>query len=244
MKKNNFDNTVHAYILVYNEQDFLPFTLDHYAQFCEKIFILDNESTDKSIEIALQYPQVEIITWHSSGQTNDLMMAEIKSEAYRASKGKADWVIVCDCDEILYHYQELPKLKKQGVMVPGITGYDMVSEIFPIYDEKNICEKICHGVENPKFNKQIVFNPQVNITFSPGAHSCHYSSHYKSAPSNLILLHYKWLSLQNVLDRNITIRKRLSKVNLEFSWGSHYLASEVGVEEEFKKIKQTSRRII
>ena len=243
MAKTYFENKVHAYILVYNEQEFLPFTLDYYSQFCEKIYVMNNESTDRSIEIALRYTQVEIINWKSNQQPNDLIMAEIQSEAYKASRGVADWVVVCDCDEILYNYQDLPELKAQGIDLPSLKGYDMISNEFPSYDGTNVCEKIKLGIENPHFNKQIVFNPQVNITFSPGAHSCHHSSHFKSSPSNLLLLHYKWLGLKHVLNRNALIRQRLSEINREFSWGSHYLSSEKNTEETFKKMLSQSRKI-
>lgn len=244
IKSTHFENIVHAYILVYNEQEFLPFALDYYAQFCEKIFLLNNESTDQGMAIAHRYSQVQIIDWQSGGQTNDLMMAQIKSEAYKASRAIADWVVVCDCDEILYNYQQLPALKKQGVMIPQIMGYDMISEDFPVYDGGNICEKVCYGVANPFFNKQIVFNPKVDIQFAPGAHHCYYSSQFKGAPSQLMLLHYKWLSLQTVVKRNALIGQRLSAANLEYSWGSHYLASAAGAKAEFEKIKQAARKII
>jgi glycosyltransferase involved in cell wall biosynthesis len=35
----------------FNEERFLPYFLRHYSTFCDKIFIFDNCSTDKSKEI-------------------------------------------------------------------------------------------------------------------------------------------------------------------------------------------------
>lgn len=42
---------IHAHILAWNEEKILPFTLDYYSSFCEKIFIHDNMSTDSSDDI-------------------------------------------------------------------------------------------------------------------------------------------------------------------------------------------------
>ena len=42
---------IHAYIIAYNEEKLLPFTLDSYSIFCEKIFVYDKYSTDSSDKI-------------------------------------------------------------------------------------------------------------------------------------------------------------------------------------------------
>lgn len=52
---------VHVYILCFNEEKMLPFTLDCYSSFCAKIFVLDNMSTDHSLEICSMYSKVQVI---------------------------------------------------------------------------------------------------------------------------------------------------------------------------------------
>ena len=107
-----FRSKIHAHILAWNEEKILPFTLDHYSQFCEKIFIYDNMSTDSSDEIYKKYLNVEVIKWESGNEFNDFYNAKIKSEEYkkRSRDQGVDWVIVCDCDEFLYHENLLEKL--------------------------------------------------------------------------------------------------------------------------------------
>ena len=129
---------IHAHILAYNEEKILPFTLDYYSKFCEKIFVYDNMSTDSSDEIYKKYANVNVIKWNSNDEINELNYIQIKSNGYKESrKDNVDWVIVCDCDEILYHPRLLNKLeyyKNNGITVPLVNGHDMVSEEFPESD--------------------------------------------------------------------------------------------------------------
>ena len=37
---------IHSHILAWNEEKILPYTLDYYSTFCEKIFIYDNMSDE------------------------------------------------------------------------------------------------------------------------------------------------------------------------------------------------------
>ena len=74
---------IHAYIISYNEEKLLPFTLDYYSTFCEKIFVYDNYSTDSSDEIYKKYDKVEVIKWDSGNEINENNYIKIKSEEYR-----------------------------------------------------------------------------------------------------------------------------------------------------------------
>ena len=48
---------IHAHILSWNEEKILPYTLDHYSNICEKIFVYDNMSNDSSDDIYKKYPK-------------------------------------------------------------------------------------------------------------------------------------------------------------------------------------------
>ena len=69
---------IHAYIISYNEEKLLPFTLDYYSTFCEKIFVYDNYSTDSSDNIYKNYSKVEVIKWDSGNEINELNYIKIK----------------------------------------------------------------------------------------------------------------------------------------------------------------------
>ena len=105
---------IHAHIIAWNEERILPFVLDYYSRICSKIFIYDNMSTDSSDEIYRRYDKVEVIKWESEDSMNDDMNRKIKSLGYRnrSRNQNVDWVITCDCDEILYHPNLIEKLQE------------------------------------------------------------------------------------------------------------------------------------
>jgi hypothetical protein len=218
---------IHAHILAWNEEKILPFTLDYYSQFCEKIFIHDNMSTDSSDEIYARYPNVTVLKWSSNNEINEINYVKIKSEAYRKYSRDADWVIVCDCDEILYHPRLLEKLeyyKANGITVPKVNGHDMVSDKFPEYDGELITKKVKTGspeVSIP-FSKNIIFNPKIDVTFGIGAHSFSSNKTIYSNSPELKLLHYKFLGVEYVETLYKSRVERLSDFNKTNKLGEHY----------------------
>ena len=156
--------------LTHNEYDkflkdnekILPYTLDYYSNICEKIFIYDNMSTDNSDEIYKKYPKVKVIKWDSNNEINELNYTRIKSNGYKESRiDNVDWVIVCDCDEFLYHENLMVKLKEykdKGITVPLIDGHDMVCENFPEYDGQLLTDKVKIGSDTYEpMCKNIIF---------------------------------------------------------------------------------------
>lgn len=218
---------IHAHILAFNEEMILPFTLDYYSVFCDKIYVYDNMSTDSSDEIYQRYPKVIVKKWDSNNEINELNYLNIKNNGYKVSReDNADWVIVCDCDEILYHGKLLEKLeyyKEQGITVPLVNGHDMVSEVFPEYDGELITKKITTGSEvYPPFCKNIVFNPKINANFGIGAHSFTSDKTINSNSPELKLLHYKFLGKEYVEKIYKSRAERLSEFNKTNKFGEHY----------------------
>jgi hypothetical protein len=218
---------IHAHILAFNEEKILPFTLDYYSSICEKIFIYDNMSTDYSDEIYKTYPKVTVIKWNSNDEINEMNYVQIKNNGYKISRAdNADWVIVCDTDEFLYHPRLLEKLeyyKKQGVTVPLINGHDMVSETFPEYDGEFITKKIKTGSEvYPPFCKNIIFNPKLEVNFGIGGHSFQSNNTINSVSPELKLLHYKLLGKDYVESIYKARAERLSEFNKINKLGDHY----------------------
>lgn len=217
---------IHAHILAWNEEKILPFTLDYYSQFCDKIFIHDNMSTDNSDEIYAKYPKVSVLKWDSNGEINEVNYINIKSNAYKQYSKNADWVIVCDCDEILYHENLLEKLeayKILGITVPRIDGHDMVAETFPEYDGELIIDKIKIGSDTyGPMCKNIIFDPILNIQYGIGGHSFNAPGAILSDKAELKLLHYKFLGKDYVKKIYISRAKRLSEWNKQHKFGEHY----------------------
>lgn len=235
---------IHAHILAWNEEKILPFTLDYYSTICEKIFVYDNMSTDSSDEIYKRYPKVEVVKWDSEDTFHDGMNAKIKSEEYknRSRNQNVDWVIICDCDEILYHENLIEKLKEykeNGITYPKVNGYDMFSEKFPIYDGRLITDIIKYGsdVYEP-MSKQIIINPEVDIKYGMGAHNSFCENCKTTDNAELKLLHYKFIDFKYVLGRYRTANKRLSKFNKDNGFGSHYTDNNaISYTEHLRKNK-------
>jgi glycosyltransferase involved in cell wall biosynthesis len=199
---------VHVYLLCYNEEKIIKNIIDYYAKFCTKIFVMDNMSTDKTLEIANSYDSVAVIPWESD-HIDEAQYVHMKSQTYKdysREGGKftdetADWVISCDMDEVLYHPNILEVLAKYDLLnisVPQITGINIVgnNEINP---QKCLIEQYKYGLRAEGFDKRIIFKPDFNMTFHQGCHprgdgfECMKNT-YGYTTSNkfpLALLHYK-----------------------------------------------------
>lgn len=236
---------IHAHILAWNEEKILPYTLDHYSSFCDQIFVHDNMSTDGSFEIYKKYPKVTVLKWSSNDEINEMNYVHIKTNAYREHSRNADWVIVCDCDEFLYHpdlMRQLAEYKVQGVTVPRIDGHDMASETFPEYDGQPLTSKVKIGstVYGPMC-KNIIFDPSIDAQYGVGGHSFMSNNTILSLKPDLKLLHYKFLGKEYVKRIYISRAKRLSDFNKQHKFGEHYFNLPF---EYMDKLLKENRQII
>lgn len=223
---------IHYYTLCWNEEKILSLVLDYYSQFCEKMTVLDNESDDNSHAIINSYTNATVRTYSSNGQIRDDIYLQIKNNVWKESRGIADWVIVCDTDEILYHpslMEKLDELKAKGVSIIRPYGFDMFAEDFP----KQSLLEIKTGVEdNRHLRKCIIFNPNMieEINFKAGCHKCFPKGQVKYyEKDDFKLLHYKSLGLDYLINRYDMFKKRLSTFNLENRLGKHYLTEKENI---------------
>lgn len=227
---------VHYYSVCWNEEKILTFVLDYYSKFCDKMVVMDNESDDQSLAIINSFPDVELRSYSSNGEFRDDINLAIKNNIWKESRGKADWVIVCDTDEILYH-PELPKkldeLKDKGISIIKPQGFNMMAESFP---EKSLLE-ITTGIKDSKnMSKCIIFNPNLieEINFKTGCHKCFPTGQVKYyRKDDMKMLHYKCLDLDFLIERFEILRNRLSSYNLENNYGRHYLAEKELIRKKY-----------
>jgi glycosyltransferase involved in cell wall biosynthesis len=196
-------------------------------------------STDESDSIYEEYG-VKVVKWNTPDKKyNDVTLAEMKSNIYKASRGKADWVIVCDCDEYLYHPELIDKLqeyKDAGITMPKIDGHDMYSETFPEYDGELLTEKVKIGSGTyAPMCKNIIFNPMLDITYQPGAHSNQTPNAIFSNKAELKLLHYKFLGKEYVLSRYNNLAEQLSDFNLKTGLSGHWTRPPMKYMDEMKE---------
>ena len=237
---------IHYYSICWNEEKILPFILDYYSPICDKITIMDNESDDNSVEIIKSYQKTEVRNYSTNGEIRDDIYLEIKNNIWKESRGKADWVIVCDVDEILYHPNLVSKqdeLKIQGYTIIKPHGFDMYSDNFP---SKSLLE-ITNGVkDNRLLGKCIIFNPNMidEINYKTGCHKCYPSGNLKYYKKDDIkMLHYKCLNIDYLIDRFEILNKRLSNYNIENKFGKHYMAEKETIIKKYLINKANSRNV-
>lgn len=239
-------SVIHYYSICWNEEKILPFVLDYYAPLCEKIVIMDNESDDNSHEIIKSYSNAEVRTYSSNGEIRDDIYLEIKNNIWKESRGKADWVIVCDTDEILYHPQLLSKLdelKSKKVSIIRPHGFDMFAKSFP---EKSLLEITTGIKDNRHFGKCIIFNPNLieEINYKSGCHKCSPTGQIKFYKKDDVkLLHYKSLDLQYLIKRFEIFRERLSNYNIDNKLGKHYLTEKESLKQKYYQNMANARNI-
>lgn len=180
-----------VYSIMWNEQEILPHFLKHYEEYVDKIFIIDDHSTDKTARIAKAHPKVEYSLYGFEGLNED----EFNDTFYSFYKNNpSDWAIVVDADEFIYGLDDLkntPKgvLKTKGYMMIGETGY--LADSLP--------------VRMKTFDKPVVFDPSLDVRFGDGRHTVN----LPTSDSDLVLYHYKYPSRESYLQRALDSYPRI-----------------------------------
>ena len=205
--------------LTFQERVIIPFFLRHYERFADRIVVYDGRSTDGTRELVEQHSLANLYDHDTGGVLDDEENVRIKNEAYKQED--ADWYIVVDCDEFIYHAKGVRTLLEHytrlGVTFPGVEGWDMIGEKIPF--DGLLTEHIRMGVRNWRYlDKQCVFAKGVNPVYAPGAHSCAPTGNVVVSPEiDLKLLHYKYLSLEYIQRKVASLR--MSENNHRNKWG-------------------------
>jgi hypothetical protein len=206
----------------------MPYVLRHYTSFCDRIIINDDSSTDGTRELVEACPIAELRDLGSNGVNDEIFLAHWH-EDYKGSRGVADWVILADVDEFLYHPDIrglLESYQQQGITFPLVQGYNMWSENFPTIDGQIYDELFC-GKYYEAGSKRAVFDPRLDVLFHPGRH--HVRSVSPGAVENpggvpeLALLHYLAMGMDYFCRRRNSYIPRMSAVNIANNWGSYIL---------------------
>ena len=234
---------IELYLLCFNESRMIRHTLNYYSQFCSKITIFDNDSTDDSVKIAKSFDHpIEIKRLDTGKEHREDILRHTRNNCWKEST--SDYVIVCDMDEFLYHenlIDQLIKAKNKKVALPVVLGYNMISDTFPNNYQGLITDQVKLGIRSKRFDKQIIFDPaQVKeINFRPGSHLCFPEFYTKSTVIDelieLKLLHYKYLDRDYLYDRHQMYAKRMSQTNIDNQWGIEYLDGRDHIDYHYNK---------
>lgn len=251
---------IHAYILCYNEEDIIFHTLSHYSSFCSRIFLLDNYSTDRSVDIANTFEKVIVLPWWSGNEFDDHANIAIKQSYYKKYSRpdsplcieSADWVITCDMDELIYHPQLLSILvsyKRQSATVANIIGFNMISKK-SLSGIGSLVNSVTMGVQAKVFNKPILFAAGFDMIFSMG---CHPSGKgyrkmfqqplYKKGGERIALLHYKYIGERSIARAKSSVL-RLSQKNIDNGLGQHYQKTAKELVEKNLLMRKKARKVL
>jgi len=197
------DICVHLYALCWNEERMLPYFFRHYDALVDRYFIYDNDSDDRSREILEKHPRVTLERFAFRGSFLEAAR-NFYDHCWKASRGTADWVLVCNIDEHLDH-ADLPgyllSCSRRGITLIVPEGYEMVSPTFPddqVFPEDGLplCRQIRTGVRSPRLDKPQLFRPDHlrEMNFEAGRHSARPEGLVKCPRQTEVkLLHYKHL---------------------------------------------------
>jgi glycosyltransferase involved in cell wall biosynthesis len=101
-------------------------------------------STDNSVNIINEYG-ANVIQFDTNGKFQESVLIHIRNNCWKNSD--ADWVIVCDADELIYHEDIINYLSNTNATHITTEGYEMMTESLPT-TEGQIYEEIKNGYLN------------------------------------------------------------------------------------------------
>lgn len=228
--------TIEAHIICWNEERLLPYTIAHYKKFCNRIVVYDNYSSDCSPEIA-RANGCHVVEFGIKGKLDDTEYLKIKNNCWKGSQ--ADYVIVCDADELLWHFAGEYKEMFEDARAAGFTFFKTRGwNVYSHEELKGDITNIRRGVYADGYSKSIIFDPKAfyEIRYNPGAHVCNPipKGSMKSGDLGLFVLHYRnFCHFADLMKRHKDYAKRLSYMNRIKGWGAHYLWSEGKKRREY-----------
>ena len=158
---------IHLHTICYNERDLMEIAIKYWQSSVDHVFVyLMNSSNDGSKEFLSKYRNyISVINIKDDNEFNDARNIYIKNNCWKASRGKADFVIVTDFDEFIYAkdiFKELEYMKKNGMTIVAPEVYHLMSKdniINELNNEKYLHEQVTTGFYEPKFGKYCIFDP-------------------------------------------------------------------------------------
>lgn len=207
----------------------LGFMFRHYDDLVRRYIVYDDGSTDDTLQILRSHPKVEIRSVSFTADSTSLLRSGMGliEECWKESHDDADWVIVTEIDEHLYHPNlgaYLDRCKTVGVTLIPALGYQMLSDTFPPRDAL-LCEYLTQGAPWVQMNKVNVFSPRdiSSINYSLGRHVAKPVGRVVFPDRDeLLLLHYKYLDFENTQRRHEQYGARLRELDVTNNWGHRW----------------------
>lgn len=233
---------VEVYTIAWNEERFIKQFIDYYS-FADKIFVFDNHSTDNTAKIAKKAGC--IVTPYGGSQQNNIDMLTVKATCWQNSK--ADWVIVCDVDEWLYHkdgiHNVLKIINDTKATIVETKGYAMISEEFlPL-------KEVTNGFYDWTGNgdKCICFRPDKikDMHWSTGCHRCNPEGEVAYINyEGVKILHFSMVGRKEFIDRCNQYKNRMSQSDIDNNYAGQYLTSDENKNGIFNVFLKLARNVL
>lgn len=231
---------IEIYALCHQEARIIPYFMRHYSQYGQ-VYLFEGHSTDGSDDLAKSLGAI-IIPTDTSNKVNDDIFMNIKNNCWKASR--ADWVIICDMDEFVYHsnFKEYLINIQETIILPRT--FEMLSDLYPtttgqIYDE------VKFGFETQ--SKMFLFKPSElkEMNYGVGCHVAQPEGNVSiNRKSEIICMHMRHLSLDYILQRNKYTYERMSDINKKNGWGWHTNLPPESVADFFNSNRQNLIKVI
>lgn len=233
---------VEVFTFCWNEMAVLPFAVDYWRRFASHVTVFDNGSTDGSIEFMQQHSDlITVDRFETDNQINDQLLLNMKNDAWKQSKGRADLVVMCDMDEMLIPIaDELQRMMDEGCTVCIPRWFTMMSDEAPTHENGKYLHQIRpYAFQSP--GKAILFDPNKidNMRYEPGAHQCQPEGYVKWFEGGIYCLHTDHnFSLENKIERYKQMHARMSDINKRKGWGIHYGFKEEQLRSWWQQVWQ------
>ena len=225
--------TIEVFAVCFNEVRMIPYFMRHYSKY-GAVTIFDNESTDGSAELARSLGAT-VFSFSTNGEFREDILTHLRNDCWKDSK--ADWVIVCDIDEFVYHRNFLWALNNAWGTVLMPRMFQMYSTEFPT-TKGQLYDEVRKGVEMK--SKMCLFKPSQfqQMNYEMGCHHAYPEGNFiLNVQTEIINLHFKNLSVDYALARNAELTARQSEVNRTRGWNWHIEAPEQETREEFVRVQ-------
>ena len=236
-------------VLCKDEMSNLPYVRQYWERVGCDVVVLDNGSTDGSLEYLSKLPYVKVIHFDSEGH-NDVIHKQLKEQAYKMFKDQYNIIIISDMDEVFY-FNDFKAISEDFVasdynvlMTPIIT---LCEDFKPPCSEDKLLHQQCHKFYKQKMNhmqgfedysKLSIFNTKNTdkIEMSVGQH------YVQTYPRMNIMLTNDGFNLHicNGFGENYFVNKRkmqykrLSETNKKYGMGVEYGKNEEETRQEYR----------
>ena len=233
---------LHVYTMTWNEEYMIKYFLRYYETVAEKIFVIDDNSDDKTKEIVKSCSKATLLPYpFPTGFNEDEKTLCYGTEYRKHSRGQAEWVIIVDCDEfVVYQGGELrpflDKMRAQGRRALKPCGHFFASREIPNTDGQ-LFDAMPYHMRKCSWDKQVIFDPQLDVIFGPGSHDSTFSDSVQGRFCGLSLYHCCWLSKEWIREHYYKRLSRMTDAEYRKTFG-------INVEPFIKKSLQHYESVI